>query len=79
MKKRVKKSLVSLILCAAMSCVIGAFAAMTSFSASAAAPVYGTLKGFTINPEASVRSEDPNGIRFTTVLLAVFARKPSHL
>ena len=51
-----------------MSCVIGAFAAMSSFKAKAEDPAYYTLDGFTINEEAAVRSSDPNGIRFTTEL-----------
>ena len=67
MKKHVKRSLVSLILCATMSCVIGAFAAMSSFKAKAEAE-YQTLEHFTIKEEAAVRTKDFNGIRFKTEL-----------
>ena len=68
MKRKFKKSLVSLTLCATLGCAVGAFASLSYFDTQADAPLYYTLQGFEINEEASVRSMDPNGIRFTTVL-----------
>ncbi len=68
-RRNIKHSIVSLILCAAMSCVVGAVTLMSPFKAKAdATPAYYTLEGFTIDETAAVRIKEPNGIRFTTEL-----------
>ncbi len=72
MKKSIKKTIISLALCASASCVVGGLAFMQPehevADAAVVAASYNTVDGFTIEDTASVRNTNPNGIRFHTVL-----------
>ena len=71
MKKSIKKTVISLALCASASCIVGGASLLRSKQqvvSAATTTAYYTLDGFTIDDSASVRNTSPNGIRFKTIL-----------
>lgn len=73
MKKNIKKTIISLALCASAACVVSGVSFMRSEQETAYAangPVYSdkVVKDFKIDETSSIRNTSPSGIRFKTTL-----------